>query len=95
MWFSLKLGFRGFFGDFTLKLGFQNWDFSQNIWISAIRGHLKSPLKRPEIPKNAQKPDLCQTPVHVLYLENHMGRAKLLERNEEKSLRLFRHGKKI
>ena len=45
MWFSLKLGFRAFFG-----ISRKNWDFRQNIWISGPRG-------RPEIHKNARNPN--------------------------------------
>ena len=45
MWFSLKLGFRAFFG-----ISRKNWDFRQNIWISGARG-------RPEIHKNARNPN--------------------------------------
>ena len=58
MWFSLKLEFRAFFG-----ISRKNWDFRQNIWISGACGHLKSPKKRPEIPKNARNPDFCEIPI--------------------------------
>ena len=37
MWFSLKLGFRGFFG-----ISGKNRNSRQTIWITAARGHLKS-----------------------------------------------------
>ena len=58
MWFSLKLGFRAFLG-----ISRKNWDFTQNIWISGARGHLKSPQKCPEIHKNARNPDFCEIPI--------------------------------
>ena len=60
MWFSLKLGFRAFFG-----ISRKNWDFRQNIWISGARG-------RPEIHKKSTKSHFF---TKSQYLENHMGRA--------------------